>query len=644
MAIAQMKHLLMLSPLSDENKLLRAMQKLRCVQIEKNEEAGDTVPAVEGIEQTRDHLKRILWALDKLARFDRDPKPMFNTFPEADAQAVAETEARREELLDMIGRMEEAERRRNEMHAQDAHDQAWLDQYRPWSGLDEPPGKILTAKGPVRFFAGTLPASSLGKLEDELNKLGLSGYEQVGSNRDQACVLVTCHREKEKELPAILDACDFTTESFSPLGDQNIPDFISEIEKNLKERNEERDRLDLYTVTCSENIAQLKILYELESAELRRKESAQRFIVTESTFLLTGWVPAENADRLINRISEISPSTCIELRDPEEDENPPIRLKNNRFASAFEPVVEGYSLPDYRGIDPTAVMAPFYACLFGMMVSDAGYGALMVLALPVFMKIRKIRFENAKMLWLLTWGGVATVIWGLIYNTVFGFNPLPVSILDSVNNSLPVMAVCVGMGAVHLFTGLGVGAYMNFKRHQPMAAFADQIAWATLLIGLGLLILGDPIRKVGIALALASVLIILLFTKRGEKNPLKRITGGLGALYGITSWVSDLLSYMRLFGMGLATGVIGMVFNQLIGMVWDAGVIGKVLGAVLFVGCHGFNLAINALGAYVHSCRLQYIEFFGKFYEEGGKPFEPLDTKAKYVSIPAGENADGCGI
>ena len=119
---------------------------------------------------------------------------------------------------------------------------------------------------------------------------------------------------------------------------------------------------------------------------------------------------------------------------------------------------------------------------------------------------------------------------------------------------------------------------------------------------------------------------------------------GLGALYGITSWVSDLLSYMRLFGMGLATGVIGMVFNQLIGMVWDAGVIGKVLGAVLFVGCHGFNLAINALGAYVHSCRLQYIEFFGKFYEEGGKPFEPLDTKAKYVSIPAGENADGCGI
>lgn len=644
MAIAQMKHLLMLSPLSDENKLLRAMQKLRCVQIEKNEEAGDTVPAVEGIEQTRDHLKRILWALDKLARFDRDPKPMFNTFPEADAQAVAETEARREELLGMIGRMEEAERRRNEMHAQDAHDQAWLDQYRHWSGLDEPPGKILTAKGPVRFFAGTLPASSLGKLEDELNKLGLSGYEQVGSNRDQACVLVTCHREKEKELPAILDACDFTTESFSPLGDQNIPDFISEIENNLKERNEERDRLDLYTVTCSENIAQLKILYELESAELRRKESAQRFIVTESTFLLTGWVPAENADRLINRISEISPSTCIELRDPEEDENPPIRLKNNRFASAFEPVVEGYSLPDYRGIDPTAVMAPFYACLFGMMVSDAGYGALMVLALPVFMKIRKIRFENAKMLWLLTWGGVATVIWGLIYNTVFGFNPLPVSILDSVNNSLPVMAVCVGMGAVHLFTGLGVGAYMNFKRHQPMAAFADQIAWATLLIGLGLLILGDPIRKVGIALALASVLIILLFTKRGEKNPLKRITGGLGALYGITSWVSDLLSYMRLFGMGLATGVIGMVFNQLIGMVWDAGVIGKVLGAVLFVGCHGFNLAINALGAYVHSCRLQYIEFFGKFYEEGGKPFEPLDTKAKYVSIPAGENTDGCGI
>ena len=151
------------------------------------------------------------------------------------------------------------------------------------------------------------------------------------------------------------------------------------------------------------------------------------------------------------------------------------------------------------------------------------------------------------------------------------------------------------------------------------------------------LVLLEQTKKAGQILAIASVVIILLFTKRGEKNPFKRIIGGLSALYGISGWVSDLLSYMRLFGMGLATGVIGMVFNQLIGMIWDAGIIGKIIGAVLFVGCHAFNLGINALGAYVHSCRLQYIEFFGKFYEDGGRPFAPLGVKPKYVSIQPGE-------
>ena len=198
------------------------------------------------------------------------------------------------------------------------------------------------------------------------------------------------------------------------------------------------------------------------------------------------------------------------------------------------------------------------------------------------------------------------------------------------------MGVCIGVGALHLFAGLGVGAYMNFKRGKPLAALADQIAWCTLICGLGMLLL-EQTKKIGQILAIASVVIILLFTKRGEKNPFKRIIGGLSALYGISGWVSDLLSYMRLFGMGLATGVIGMVFNQLIGMIWDAGIIGKIIGAVLFVGCHAFNLGINALGAYVHSCRLQYIEFFGKFYEDGGRPFAPLGVKPKYVSVQPGE-------
>ena len=367
------------------------------------------------------------------------------------------------------------------------------------------------------------------------------------------------------------------------------------------------------------------------SARLKARE---RVAETDSAFYITGWAPAHLTEKIEKRLKELSPSCSMEIREPLPEEEPPVALQNSRAATPFESVVEGFALPAYRAYDPTAIMAPFYACLFGMMLSDAGYGLLMAVLIPIFIKVRKIKFENAKMLNLLMWGGIATVVWGLIYNTVFGFNVLPKSLwlLDPMTNSLPVMGVCLGVGALHLFTGLGVAAYMNFKRHDPVAAISDQFSWMILLIGLGLLIL-PATAQIGQYMAILGAGIILLMAGRERKNPFKRLIKGFSSLYGITSWLSDLLSYMRLFGMGLATGVIGMVFNQLIGMVMGGGVVGMVLGVVLFVFCHAFNLAINALGAYVHSCRLQYIEFFGKFYEEGGKPFKPLNTKTRYVSI-----------
>lgn len=233
---------------------------------------------------------------------------------------------------------------------------------------------------------------------------------------------------------------------------------------------------------------------------------------------------------------------------------------------------------------------------------------------------------------ILAIGGIATVVWGALYNTWFGFSPWP-SVFDPVNNSLPVMAICIGLGAVHLFAGLGMGAYVNFRRGQPLNALFDQFSWMMLVIGLGLLILPQT-AQIGKWLAISGTAIILLTAGRAKSNnPFKRLISGMGALYGVTGWISDLLSYVRLFGMGLATGVIGMVINQLVKMIMSGGIIGIVIGVVVFVGGHLFNAAINILGAYVHTCRLQYIEFFGKFYEEGGKPFQPLCFSPRYLRV-----------
>ena len=185
---------------------------------------------------------------------------------------------------------------------------------------------------------------------------------------------------------------------------------------------------------------------------------------------------------------------------------------------------------------------------------------------------------------------------------------------------------------IHLFAGVLAGAYQNIKNGDVIAAISDNISWLILLTGLGLLLLPST-AEIGKYLALIGCGIIIVMTGRDKKNPIKRLISGFGALYGITSWVSDILSYMRLFGMGLATGVIGMVFNLLIGMLWSGGIVAKIIAAVVFVVCHLFNLGINALGAYVHGCRLQYIEFFSKFYDDGGKAFKPLNMKTRYVSI-----------
>ena len=643
MAIIEMKRLTLLAPKEDKERLLRAMQRMGCVEVTLPDGGDEAFAEREdtGAEETRAQMQRIVWALGQLKKYDTAGKVMFGCYPEVPAQEAEAALARREHYMALVEKLEGFERRRGELKGMEARAQADMEQYAPWRGLDAPPKAALASTARVCYAAGLVPARNLDALEKKLALLEYAALSVIGPSRENVCVIAALHREVEAEGRAALEEADFASEGFSALGDRTPGEYLGDLQAQLEQIAAARASMQRETAAIAGEIPGLKLLHEMLSQQLQRQEAARRFAVTESTFLLQGWVPAPCAERLQAKVRRLSPVSAMELREPLPEEQPPIKLRNNRFASPFESVVEGYSLPDYRGIDPTAVMAPFYACLFGMMVSDAGYGLVMALLIPIFMKLKKIKFENAKMLYLLTYGGIATIVWGLIYNTVFGFNPLPRNLwlLDSVNNSLPVMAVCIGVGALHLFTGLGVGAYMNFKRGQPLAALADQIAWLTLLCGIGLLLL-PAARQIGVVLALASVAVILLFTKRGERNPLKRIFGGLGALYGITSWVSDLLSYMRLFGMGLATGVIGMVFNQLIGMIWGAGIVGKIIGAVLFVACHAFNLGINALGAYVHSCRLQYIEFFGKFYEDGGKPFAPLSIKPTYVSLQPSQADD----
>lgn len=636
MAIVKMKKLTLLAMRSDREKLIRLMQRMQCVEVTELPTDYADFKAKESAEQATQNaaLERVRWALHKLARYDTQPKPAFEQYPQVQEEESLRVLNSRKELEEVITRLEEIERRSGDMRATETRIKTARDQYLPWEAFT-PSAQDLASSRTVLQMAGHVPTRNLPKLEEALAPLPAL-TRIVSQTPDTSNLYVAIHNSALEEGRSALETAGFSQENFTPLQGKNVKQYLSSLNDQEAGLGTLRTQLEEESKELAHSIGDLKILHDMLSLEERKHSAILESAETEQTFLLQGWVPEAMSEKLKEGIQKASPSAMVTLEDPKDDEEPTILLKNGPFVTAFEPVVEGFAMPSYRGIDPTAVMSPFYVILFGMMLSDAGYGLMMALALLIFVKVKKIPVRNAKMLYLLIFGGISTIIWGLAFNTVLGFNPLPrfsrFFPLDAVNDPMPVMAVCLAIGAIHLFSGLGVAAYMNIKRGDPVAAISDQFSWFLLLVGLGLMVL-PATATIGKYMAIIGFAIVLLMTGRDKKNPIKRLLSGLGALYGITGWVSDLLSYMRLFGMGLATGVIGMVFNILIGMVWSGGIIGKVIAVVLFVVCHLFNLGINALGAYVHSCRLQYIEFFGKFYEDGGKPFRPLDMKTKYVSI-----------
>ncbi|HHU01649.1 MAG TPA: V-type ATP synthase subunit I [Christensenellaceae bacterium] len=634
MAVAKMKRLTLLGLKKDKEKLLKLMQGMGCVELTPlPEELSDSTPLVQS-EEVEQLLPRVRRTIDRLSRYDTEKKPSFGQYRVVLADEAKEIRDNKDNFINILDSLDEIDRGIAEIRSLKQRITASIKQYEPWKPLVYSQSELRRSKT-VIMLAGTIFPRNLERLEEGF--LGLSAsYEVISESPSERFILVAIHKDDKGPALELLEKLSFTRETFSGLNDMSPKEYLISLREQEKKLDINEKELNSKITSFGDELPRLKSFHDLLMLKKAQLEASELSHETESTFYMQGWVLESSAEKLKQRILSIAPYTAIELRDPLPDEEPSVKLENSNFITAFEPVVEGFSLPMYRALDPTAVMTPFYMTLFGVMLSDAGYGFLMALVIFAFIKIKKIPVRNAKMLYLLMFCGAATVFWGLAFNTVIGFNVLPQFTrffpFDAINDPLPVMVACLGIGVIHLFAGVFVGAYQNIKRGDVVAAISDNISWLILLVGLGLLIVPST-AKIGKYLALIGCGIIIVMTGRDKKNPIKRLISGLGALYGVTSWVSDILSYMRLFGMGLATGVIGMVFNLLIGMLWSGGIVAKIIAAVAFVVCHLFNLGINALGAYVHGCRLQYIEFFSKFYEDGGKAFKPLDMKTRYVSI-----------
>ena len=374
---------------------------------------------------------------------------------------------------------------------------------------------------------------------------------------------------------------------------------------------------------------------------------------TESTMLTKFWLPASRAEEIKSKIEAISPEIDLTLADPEPDEEPPSLLSNGSLVRPFNILTELYSSPTYRGIDPTPLLAPFFWIFFGMCLGDAGYALVVFgLILYVFKKYKKISVGVKEFIRLFLFCSVSTFIYGVISGSFFGnfidsFVPILVPLknslmlVDPMTNPMQVLGISLLLGVIHLMFGLLVAAYDKIRNKEFIDAIGSNISWFLFIVGLCLFGVGlggmlpPHFTQIGQFMAIIGAVIIFLYAGREKKGIINKIISGFLALYGSTSYLGDILSYSRLLALGFGSAVIGMVINLLGGLAANIPYVGWLIAIVVIIGGHLFSIAINILGSFVHPLRLQYVEFFGKFYSGGGEPFTPMTLSQEFVNVKA---------
>ncbi len=525
---------------------------------------------------------------------------------------------------------EEAARLRGEL----ASLQSAAEQLTPWLPLDVPPNALADTKT-TRVHTGYIPAAKGAELQSGLAEIG-AYCELLAPASGSLAVFVLNHKSDDEQTAALLKSLGFI-EAAPPAADKCAREEKAALERRIEEIKSALRALEERAKEKSEAAPSLELLYDKLGADLRRKDTP--YNETEATFYITGWAEADKAGAVEEALHDATDVFEFVCEDPADGEQPPTVVKNNKFVTPFETLTDMFSRPNPRdGVDPNPAMAPWYWLIFGMMMADAGYGLVMALGLGLFLKLKKPKGESAKLMRVLLYASVTTAFWGVMFGSYFGAEWFPPVLFLPLYNPMPMMILCFVIGALHIFCGLIINAVDKIKQGDVAAAVFDNLCWITLLTGLGLLFL-PATAAVGKWMALASAAAIALMSKRETKNPIARLGGGLLALYNITGYASDILSYSRILALMLSSGVVAMVMNMLAGMVqgsggpWYMTALRFIPALAIYIAGHVFNLAMGLLSAYVHASRLQYIEFYGKFYEGGGYKFTPLSADSKYTAI-----------
>ncbi len=667
MAVMPMQRIGIYALKSRRKPILELIQRRGVVEIhaEKAEDAvfrqTDTAPAKARFENNTSTLQAALEALNKL-----EPEKKSLLAPLEGRTPIPLS--RYEETAGAAGKTLRAASRVNALWKKCADDraeilrlEAQIRMLEPWSRLDV--SMRTTGTASTAAFIGSFPAEySEEALKAEIARgapeIDGVAVEVLSAGTQQTCAFLLCHASNGAKLEAFLRSIGFTypADRSKKPPQARMQDLNARIEKLRAEID--GAEAEIRTYAALRGAMQYTIDYF--SMRIEKYDVLGRLWQSPHVFVITGYIPAESAPALEKELTEKF-EAYVELETPAEDEDVPVKLKNNAFAAPVEGVLESYSMPGRKEIDPSTLMAVFYYFLFGMMLSDAGYGLLMVIGCGIALaKFKNMEESLRKFLKMFLYCGISTVFWGAMFGSFFGdavtvigktfFNAdiaIPALWFTPLNEPMRLLLFSFLIGVIHLFAGLGAQFYQLARQGLWKDAIFDVVFWY-MLVGGGILYLlsmqmfADMVSlgftlpaAVGTAGAIAAgigAVGIVLTAGRESRSPFKRLLKGLYGLYGVSSYLSDILSYSRLLALGLATGVIASVFNQMGAMLGNSPA-GVAVFVFAFLVGHTLNLGINVLGAYVHTNRLQFVEFFGKFFEGGSRKFNPFSAKTKYFKI-----------
>ena len=644
--ILKMQKLTLIGFLADKESLLRDMMKKKCVQIEGPENIRDyesiSEMTVAGVSQTYEleqDLAKFTSAIRAVSPYE-EKGGLFAKKEQADFSVMLDQKLYETAVLlrdEINGIVKQIAEQKNAS----SRAQLQITALEPWKNLDLDLSVTQTRSTALMYLTAAADVNLEELEKDLLEASPLCYIHKVSSSSEMSCLLVLYHKDAQDAVMEVIKGFNTNRPDFASCKG-TAAENISLLKSQIETSTQEIERLTEQLKAAAESAQLLKTGSDMISVQIDDQKVRENIFQTQSVFALTGWIAEEDADKVKKLLDRYS--CYYTLEQPAEGDDPPVKLKNNKFVQPYELITEMYSLPTPDGIDPTPMLTPFFILFFGMMLADAGYGLLIFLL--CFIGLKKFKPDEGFLKSAMQIGtscGLSTMFWGVMYGGYFG-NLIPQvaeswfgktitipAVFDMLNDPMSIMILSFLLGAVHLFTGMGIKIYMLAKRGHLMDGLMDVGLWYLILVGLPMMVL-PAVANVGKILAIVGAVGLILTQGRHEKNILMKPIKGVMSLYDITGYLSDVLSYSRVLALGLAGGIIANVFN-LLGTMPGFNLIGIIAFLLIFVIGHVFNLAISGLGAYVHTSRLQYVEFFGKFYEAGGKPFRPFQANTKYTLI-----------